>query len=79
MPRNEQDPSSVGSNLDIRRLQIMEDRELKVKIGELLKTLERGTKSRERSIAITKLQEAESWLVRDIDEAAKADPGAVPR
>lgn len=77
MPRQEQDPSAT--NIDIPRLQIMEDEELKDKILRLTKTLESGTKSRERSIALTKLEEASQWLEADIIKTSLAHPNAPAR
>jgi hypothetical protein len=78
MPRNEQEPSCM-QNSDIPRLQIIEDREIRSELLKLKKKLDAGTKSRERSIAITKIQEAYGWLDMDECEIREKFPNAAPR
>jgi len=54
---------------------IVENKELRRDIDELLQKLKNsGRKSRERSLSITKLQEAIMWLGMDLKELGTENP-----
>jgi hypothetical protein len=54
------------------------NKELRRDIDAQIQRLKSATQSRERSIAITKLQEAVMWLGMDLKRINDAEPGASP-
>jgi hypothetical protein len=53
---------------------IIEDKTWRVTLDKTLQEIKTSTKSRERSITITKLQEAIMWLGMDLKELATPNP-----
>lgn len=57
---------------------IIIDKELRRDIDVLIQELKSVTPSRERSLAITKLQEAVMWLGMDLKRISEARPEVLP-
>lgn len=53
---------------------IIEDKQWRVSLDKILQEIKMSTKSRERSLTITKLQEAIMWLGMDLKELAAPNP-----
>lgn len=53
---------------------IVEDKMWRVALDQTLQLIKSSTKSRERSLSITKLQEAIMWLGMDLKELAAPNP-----
>lgn len=64
MPIQEQ-PASTISPKDFSTI---EDKQWRKQLDDILQTVKSSTKSRERSLVITKLQEAIMWLGMDLKE-----------
>lgn len=66
MPVNEQ-PIPAPS---LKELCVIQDKQWRVELDTTLQHIKQATKSRERSLVITKLQEAIMWLGMDMKELA---------
>lgn len=69
---NRDNVSNVGP--DEKALQIVEVKQHRVDIDAVLQRVKSGSKSRERSIVITKLQEAIMWLGMELKEIGAPNP-----
>lgn len=63
---------------DMLDLEIIADKEMRHDIDVLTQRLKAMPPSRERSLAITKLQEATMWLGMDLKRIGEANPGKCP-
>jgi hypothetical protein len=59
---------------DLRDQQVKADKELRVGIDSQLQALKSLSPSRERALAVTKLQEAIMWLGMDLKRLAEPNP-----
>ena len=65
------------TDLESKERDIVESKELRVKLDNVLTDLHKATgnrRSRERSIAVTKLQEAIMWLGMDLKDIGTPTP-----
>lgn len=58
--------------------EIISDKTLRKHIDELIQSVKALPSTRERSLAITKLQEAVMWLGMDLKRINEIDPNACP-
>lgn len=59
---------TYSNQLSPKDFATLEDKQWRKNLDELLQTIKNSTKSRERSIVITKLQETIMWLGMDLKE-----------
>lgn len=60
----------MDNNQQVKENSVIEDKTWRVALDKTLQELKTSTKSRERSLCITKLQEAIMWLGMDMKELA---------
>ena len=72
---NDECVTSPLTKEQVRDSAIVENKELRVELDSVLQKIKQSTrKSRERSIVITKIQEAIMWLGMDLKELGNENP-----
>ena len=73
-PTTEHDPTDTPVGLD----QVKQDKMLRVNLDDQLQILKQLPPSRERALAITKLQESIMWLGMDLKRLGNPNPNPYP-